>query len=833
MAIRIHFVISLFIMLFCRGQSTESLEAGYDKYYSTSLLTSSPSGEYIVLNHLNSFGKNEDELFNTENRRSVNLGKYLKYKFLGNAHLLMRKDGTTRFQNLQTNDYLDIPGNYSFTIIQKYNTAVLYDRQAKDLLYCSEKGLKKWVASNVTVYDIDSTMNRLVYFNGKTVNIRSLNSDLNKSFNVDTDIKWLKIYNGKIYFASIDPSEIRIYTMDLKSNKITDQMIYPDPDFVFADSMISYFEIRENEHFIFPLFLKSKKEYKEDPELKITYTNVSSKDNVLNEHLGIYNLKEKLYEYHPEKENRLPLYRFLNDKGDFVVFDDGLDKPENEDNVMRDFKLVLNYGKERFSIDQITSNGGNYLWDYNTRKFIYFKDKRWRCRQIDSGEDRELLPPDSEGWNSTFRRGISKNPEAAPVKVANSSSVLLSDQYDYFLLNLETDELEKITKGQEKMIKYNLQLSKDNFPVSLWNVKLAQIDLRKDLFFKLENKKFFKFGFAKYTRRNKNTSIYVQGHYTEVIPYKNGMLFLSEFALEPLAVTKVEKNKKEVVYEASGEERKVLQTMQYRIFQYTTSYGTSNAALLYPVNYDKRKKYPLIANIYENQTNQVLYFDIPNLRARDGFNYMHYLLNGYFVLLTDFQYDLINVKLGMIESLEKSIDTALLNASVDPENVAVLGLSQGGYETGLALGNSNYFKTGVAGVMISDLVSFALSNTGIRKEPNYLRVENQQGRMRSSLFDDWNNYLENSPIYHLKNVNAPVLIWTGSKDSNVPPTQSKMFFLGMKRLQKSAVLLEYTNETHTIGSRKNQLDLNRKIFDWFEYYLKNKQPAKWMLPLIK
>lgn len=833
MVTRIHIVFCLFAWLLCQSQSIDSLESGYDKYYNTSLLKSSPSGEYLVFYHQNSFGKNEDELFNTISKKSINLGKYLNYKFLGDQHLLMLDNDKARFHNLKRNDYKDLPGNYNSKIVQKFSSTVLHDNHSKNLLYCDRNGLKIWGASNVGVYDIDEKMNRVAFFNGKTVNIRSLNSDLVKSFAVNDDIKWLKMYNGKIYFAAIDPSQIRMYTLDLKSDKITDQIIDADPAFVFADSMISYFEIRENEHFMFPLFLKSKMDFKENPELKITYTNISSKDNILNEHLGIYNLKEKRYEYHPEAENRLPLYKFLNEKGDFVVFNDGLDKSENEDNVTRDFKLVLNYGDENFSIDQITSNDGNYLWDYSTRKFIYFKDKKWRCRKVDTGEDLELLPEDSEGWSSIFRNGISKNPEAAPVKVADSSSVLLSDQFDYFLLNLKTGKLERITQGQEKRIKYNLQLSRDHFPASLWNVKLAEIDLSKDLLFKLENKELFKFGFAKYTHKNKNTTIYEQGHYKEAIPYNNGMLLLSEFAFEPLAVTKVEKNKKEVVYEALGKERKFLETMQYRVFQYTTSYGTSNAALLFPINYDKQKKYPLIANIYENQTNNLLYFDIPNLRARDGLNYMHYLLNGYFVLLTDLQFDLKNVKLGMIESLEKSIDTASSMVSIDQKNMGVFGLSQGAYETGLVLGNSNYFKTGVVGVMIADLVSFALSNTRIKYEPNYLRVENQQGRMRVSLFDDWDNYLQNSPIYHLKNVNSPVLIWTGSKDPNIPPAQSKMFFLGMKRLQKNAVLLEYTKETHTVSSRKNQLDLNSKIFDWFEYYLKNKQPAKWMLPLTK
>jgi len=833
MVIRIQIIICLFTLFLCQSQAVDSLESGYDKYYNSALLASSESGEFVILKHHNSFGKNEDELFNTVNKQSISLGKYLNYQFLGDQNLMMNDNAKTRFQNLKTNDYSDIPGNYSSSIIEKYNTAVLYDRQAKELVYCTGSGLKKWGASNVIVYDTNEKLNRMAYFDGKKINIRGLDSDLNKSFVTDDDIKWLKIYNGHLYFASITATHMRLHDMDLKSYQITDQLIDADPGFVFAESLITYFEIRENGHFIFPLYLKDKMDFKEDPELKITYSNVNSKDKYLNHHLGIYNLKEKLYDYHPKKEDLLPLYKFLNEKGDFVVYDQSIDTVEYEDNVVRDLKLFLNYGKESYVINQITAEEGNYLWDQNTRKFIYFKNKRWWCKIIDTGEDREILPLNTAGWSDNFRNGIAKNPESSPVKIVSTSSVLLTNQFDYFVLNLDSYKLEKVTRGEENKVKYKLQLSKDHFPESNWNVRLATVDLSKELLFKLENKEKFHFGFATYSHKNKNTVIYEQGHYREAVHIKNGLLMTSEFAMEPLSITKTQKNNSEIVYKALGNERKVLETMQYKIFQYTTSYGTSQAALLFPVNYDKRKAYPMIVNMYENQTREVQYFDAPHLRARDGFNYMHYLLNGYFVLLPDLQYDLNNVKLGMIESLEKSVDTANSIESIDNKNIGILGLSHGGYETGLALGNSRYFKTGVTGVMISDLISYALSNSAIRTEPNYLRVENHQVRMRNSLFDDWNNYLENSPIYHLKNVSSPVLIWTGVKDPNIPTTQSKMFFLGMKRLRKNAVLLEYINETHTMNSKKNKLDINHKIFEWFEYYLKSKKPAKWMLPLIK
>ena len=206
-------------------------------------------------------------------------------------------------------------------------------------------------------------------------------------------------------------------------------------------------------------------------------------------------------------------------------------------------------------------------------------------------------------------------------------------------------------------------------------------------------------------------------------------------------------------------------------------------------------------------------------------------MNGYMVLLPDLQYEIGNVKNSVITSLEKSINIAKTLAPIDDKNIGVVGLSFGGYETGLALTNSSYFKTGVAGVMVSDLVSFSLTNSEFDGMPNYRRTENQQLRMNRNLFEDVGNYRDNSPIFHLKNINTPVLIWTGVKDKNISHLQSQMFFLGMKRLQKKGVYLEYYNETHNVLLPSNQSDLNLKIWQWFDHYLKNKPPVDWIDPI--
>lgn len=832
MATRIFLWVLFFIHGMCLSQNVDSLNAIYSQYYETTLLATNPSGQYVVLNHHNTFGKDEDELFDTKTGKSIKLDKHTNYQFVDNEYLFSKHKDHSRFQNVKTHQYNDIAGSYIPAIVAQTGQILFYSPSTKELILASKDGKVEWKASDIDAYQFDDANSRLIYTSGKQLMSKDLKNKESKTFAFDNEIQWMTSQGNSIYCAHITATQLELYTVKLSSSQLTKQLITSPEGFEFGKGLSTYFEIREDEHFLIPLYLKRKLSEKKNPELKITYSNKNSRDKLLNHHLGIYNMKEGRWDYQPDIKQNLPVYKFLNEKGDFIVFDESEDIVEEQYNVILDLNLHLDYGKSSYALPQKRTDDVNYLWDRVTEQFIFFDGTQWWCHHIKNGKEHELLPSDTNGWSSDKYCGLVYSPEDHPFKIKGRSAVMLSNQFDYFLVNLKTHQVERITKGEEGKIKYQLQIPKKDNPRSSWNVKNAEIDLEKEMTFKLFNEITYDSGFALYSHKNKKTTLYQQGHYREMFHYQNGMLLTSHFALEPFALTKFEKGKYKVVYQSLQEKKKDLRSSHYQIFQYTTKYGTANAALLFPFGYDKTKKYPMIVNIYEKHSHDLWFFLPPYLTTTIGFNYMHYLMNGYMVLLPDLQYEIGNVKNSVITSLEKSIDVARLLAPIDEKNIGVLGLSYGGYETGLAVTNSNYFKTGVAGVMISDIVAQALSNSELLPQPNYSRAENHQMRLKSNVFDDWGKYLENSPIFHMKKVNIPVLIWTGLKDKNIAPEQSKAFFLGMKRLQKKAVLLEYTNETHNVFRPENQLDLNLKISQWFDYHLKNKSPADWITPIL-
>ncbi|MCD9855769.1 prolyl oligopeptidase family serine peptidase [Epilithonimonas sp. JDS] len=832
MATRLFFLLFFLIQGICHSQNLDSLNSVYRRYYETAMLAGSPGGEYVVLNHTNTYGRNDYELFDVKNNITTMLGNYDRFQFLSNDLLLMRNNENCRFLNLKTGQYQEVSGNYVVETTKQSDQVVLYNTSLKELLSVSVNGKILWRQQDVGLYQLDDNNNQLFYSTGNNLCVRNLKSHVSKTFKLNDNIQWLSSKKGIIYGATIEPLKIELYTIDMRSEQITKQLIAMPESFESAVRLTTLLEVREGDHFIFPMHLKSKVRNKENPDLRITYSNKNSNNKVLYHHLGIYNIKDEKWDYLPDMQDELPVYKFLNDKGDFAVYDQGDDTVEEQQNSIYDINLILDYGKYSYTLPNKRIEDGNYLWDRETEQFIYFDDKTWMAHNIKTGKNIELLPSHVKGLESLHNSGLVKSPVSNPIKIKGRSAIMISNQYDYFLLDLKTLQFMRVTNGEEEKIKYQLQLSKDKYPKSSLNIRLAEINLENDLLFKMFNKVSYDSGFASYSHKNNKITFYRKGHYRELLTYKNGIYLISNFALEPFRLTKFEKGKYSIVYESLKNEKKDFEGSKYQIFQYSTDLGISNAALLFPVNYNPKKKYPLIVNIYEEISHDILYFLQPYLTIMVGFNYMHYLMNGYMILLPDLQYNIGNVKNSVVTSLVKSIDTAKLFASIDEKNIGIIGLSYGGYETGLALTNSNYFKTGVAGVMISDLVSHALSQSENMAKPNYMRTENQQMRMKSNVLDDWKLYLENSPLYHLKNIEVPILLWSGLKDKNVSPAQTKAFFLGMKRQGKKAVLLEYNNEGHNVILPFGRLDLNVKIWQWFDYYLKNRTPADWIVPAI-
>ena len=150
---------------------------------------------------------------------------------------------------------------------------------------------------------------------------------------------------------------------------------------------------------------------------------------------------------------------------------------------------------------------------------------------------------------------------------------------------------------------------------------------------------------------------------------------------------------------------------------------------------------------------------------------------------------------------------------VDKARVGVTGGSYGGYATAwCSTRYTDRFAAGVMFVGISDKLS-KVGTTDIPNEEFYVHALHRP-------WDNWQFFLERSPIYHADGAKTPLIILHGKDDPRVDPGQSREMYRHLKLRGAAPVrLVLYPGEGH--GNRKAcaRLDYSLRMNQWFEHYL--------------
>jgi dipeptidyl aminopeptidase/acylaminoacyl peptidase len=108
------------------------------------------------------------------------------------------------------------------------------------------------------------------------------------------------------------------------------------------------------------------------------------------------------------------------------------------------------------------------------------------------------------------------------------------------------------------------------------------------------------------------------------------------------------------------------------------------------------------------------------------------------------------------------------------------------------------------------------------------KYEVDQYRMSSSLFDNLEGYIKNSPLFSAKDIKTPTLIFHNDGDRAVPYQEGQSLFFALRRLGKQAWLVNYKKEGHTLDQANNRKDWTNKMQQYFDYYLKGAERPSWM-----
>ena len=165
---------------------------------------------------------------------------------------------------------------------------------------------------------------------------------------------------------------------------------------------------------------------------------------------------------------------------------------------------------------------------------------------------------------------------------------------------------------------------------------------------------------------------------------------------------------------------------------------------------------------------------------------------------------------GDAQDILAGIDRAVAEGLADPERLAVVGSSYGGYLVNWLIGHSDRFRAAVSKFGIFSLVTDFSNSQAPRWETEYLG---------GYPWDKPELYAERSPATYLQNIHTPVLILHGEGDPNTFIANSQEMYQSLRLLGKTVEYVHYPREGHGIGEPQHRLDEIRRSLAWFDKYL--------------
>jgi dipeptidyl aminopeptidase/acylaminoacyl peptidase len=239
--------------------------------------------------------------------------------------------------------------------------------------------------------------------------------------------------------------------------------------------------------------------------------------------------------------------------------------------------------------------------------------------------------------------------------------------------------------------------------------------------------------------------------------------------------------------------------------------------LTLPVGYEPGKKYPLILNIHGGPTGVFAETFIGRFSV---YPIAAFASRGYAVLRPNprgsggygkvFRYaDVADWGGKDFDDEMTGVDQVISMGIADPDHLAVMGWSYGGFMTSWVVTHTDRFKAAVVGAGVTNLWSF----TGTSDIPGFL-----PDYFEGEPWDQFNNFAAHSPITFVKNVKTPTLILHGEADIRVPTSQGYEFYHALKNLGVTTKMVVYPRTPHGPREPKFILDIAQRNMDWVDRY---------------
>ena len=265
------------------------------------------------------------------------------------------------------------------------------------------------------------------------------------------------------------------------------------------------------------------------------------------------------------------------------------------------------------------------------------------------------------------------------------------------------------------------------------------------------------------------------------------------------------------------------------LVHWTSFSGEELEGMLYlPENFDESKKHPMLVYFYEKSSDRLHGHRIPS-PSRSIINPAYCVSNGYVVFIPNITYETgypgqsaYNAVVSGTMAMTERHDF------IDIDKMGLQGQSWGGYQIAHLVTQTDLYAAAMAGAPVSNMTS---AYGGIRWGSGMSRMfqyEETQSRIGGTLWEKPLRYIENSPVFHVPEIETPLLIMHNDDDGAVPWYQGIELFVAMRRLNKPAWMLQYNDEAHNLRRWPNRMDLDKRMMQFFAHFLKDEPAPVWL-----
>ena len=240
--------------------------------------------------------------------------------------------------------------------------------------------------------------------------------------------------------------------------------------------------------------------------------------------------------------------------------------------------------------------------------------------------------------------------------------------------------------------------------------------------------------------------------------------------------------------------------------------------LTLPVNYQQGKKVPLILNIHGGPAGA---FSETFIGASGLYPIASFAARGWAVLRanprgsTNYGVTFRSSNVddwggGDYADLMTGVDAVIQMGVADPNRLAVMGWSYGGYMTNWVVSQTNRFKCAATGAGLSNLISM----WGTNDIPSVL-----DDYFMGTWYEQPERYIRMSPLAHIGNAKTPTLILHGEADIRVPTSQGYEMYNALKRVGVPTEMVVYPRTPHGPQEPKFVLDIMHRHIEWVAKYL--------------